>query len=259
MFKFNFLVLALCFVFVACSSTKSKTPAEKKAELFYNQGTSDLITKDYTSALKHLLEAYKLSPKESRIANNLGMAYFFKKDNTLAAHYLRKAIELDKENVDARLNLATLRMEQGDLDSAEAEYKNILKVLTYENQYRTYYNLGIIAKKRKNLSEATRYFRQSIEVSPEYCSSHFELGQIALSQQQFDLALAKFKDAGNGVCYDNPEPQYMQAYTMLKLGQYATAKMKLEEVVERFPKSPMANQSRKDLQSLKARLQNVVR
>ena len=51
----------------------------------------------------------------------------------------------------------------------------------------------------------------------------------------------------------------MQAYAMLRLGQYATARLKLEEIIERFPQSPVASKSRRDLQALKGRSQRVVR
>lgn len=236
---------------LSCSSSSKKSAVEKKAEIYYNQGTADLINKDYTHALKNLLQAYSLSPKDSRIANNLGMAYYFKKDSEMAVRYLKKAIELDQKNADARVNLATVRMEEGNLAAAEAEYKQILKILTYESQFRTYYNLGVISLKRKNYAQAVRYFRDSIETNKQYCPSHYELGKIAYAQRNYELALKKFKDASDGTCYDNPEPQYMQALAMLKLGHYASARMRLEDIIERFPEHKMANASKRELAILK--------
>lgn len=247
----HFILILLSFITISCSSTPSKSSAEKKAEIYYNQGTADLVNKDYTSALKNLLQAYSLSPKDSRISNNLGMAYYFKKDTQMATRYLIKAIELDKNNADARVNLATIKMELKDFDAAEAEYKQILKNLTYENQYRTYYNLGVISLQRKNLAQAVRYFRQSIEVSAQYCPAHYQLGKIAYAQKNFDLALTKFKDASDGVCYNNPEPQYMQALSMIKLGHFASARMRLEDIIERFPTHKMSDTAKRELTLLK--------
>lgn len=241
----------ILILILSCSSNSQKNTAEKRAEIYYNQGTADLINKDYTHALKNLLQAYALSPKDSRVSNNLGMAYYFKKDTEMAVRYVKKAIELDKNNADARMNLATIRMEQGNLAAAEEEYKQILKNLTYESQFRTYYNLGVISLKRKNYAQAVRYFRDSIEVNRQYCPSHYELGKIAYAQRDYDLALRKFKDAADGICYDNPEPQYMQALSMIKLGHYASARMRLEDILERFPKHKIANASKRELAILK--------
>lgn len=253
MLKINiFLIFGFLFL-VSCSSQDKKSQTTKKAEIYYNQGTNDLVSKDYTSALNNLLEAYKLAPHDSRIANNLGMAYYFKNDSVTGMKFLNKAIELDANNIDAKVNIATVLMEKGNLEESYNRYQDILKVLTYDKQYRTYFNLGIIELKRNRLKEALGFFRNSIEVNNEYCPAHFELGKIAYDQKQYELALRKFKDASKGVCYNNPEPQFMASLALIKLGRYTLAKNNLEDILLRFPNNDIRDQAKRELLLLKDR------
>ena len=93
------LVLALS----SCSSNqlKEQTPEEKKAEVYYGQGTTELVRKNYAQALEYLTRAKELNSKDSKIRNNLAMAYYFRDQHELAEKELKAAINLDSKNSDA--------------------------------------------------------------------------------------------------------------------------------------------------------------
>ncbi len=76
--KYFFLTLLL---FSCASTNKShkKSTNDKKADIYFSHGTSKLISRNYTQALKFLLKAKKLKPNDAKILNNLGMTFFFKK------------------------------------------------------------------------------------------------------------------------------------------------------------------------------------
>ena len=86
-----FLILVL-LPLVSCSSRKEKSITDKKADLYYGQGTNLLRSKDYTKALKSLIASNKYRPNDTKTLNNLGMAYYFKKSVTSAVNYITKAI-----------------------------------------------------------------------------------------------------------------------------------------------------------------------
>lgn len=248
------LSLALLFIliFTACASKqKVKTPTEKKAEIYYNEGTRNLVRKEYTKALKRLLKANELSPDDSRICNNLGMALYFKKSTSRAIKYIKKSIGLDQKNTDAKMNLATIYMEIGKTSLSKSLYLKVLDDLTYEGQHRTYYNLGILSLRERNSKEAKKYLKKSLEVDSAYCPANFQLGNIYYHQKQYNKAYDRFKDAALGVCYSNPEPQVLQAKTLLKLGKYSQASLKLEEIIERFPRTKYARLASKKLVSIR--------
>ena len=238
---------------ISCATTETKeiSPTHKKAQIYYNQGTNELIQKDYTSALKHLLEANALQPNDSKIHNNLGMAYYFKNRPNKAKIYIKKAIELDPKNTDARMNLGSLYMESKNFKEAKIQFKLVSDDLTYPNQYRTFYNLGVLNYELGNINEAITNLKQSISEFPQYCSAHFKLGDIYFQNKNYSEALERFKISSQGTCYNNPEPIYHQALTYIELKQYDTAKLKLEELVERFSTGLVSIHGRRDKESKK--------
>ncbi|MCY4524401.1 MAG: hypothetical protein OXB84_06655, partial [Halobacteriovoraceae bacterium] len=92
----RFASVIILLVLTGCGSvaTKKKSLSEQKADLFYSHGTQKLVAKEYTEALDYLIKANAISPWDSRINNNLGMAYFFKKKNNKAMTHLKKALEI---------------------------------------------------------------------------------------------------------------------------------------------------------------------
>lgn len=248
--------LIILILLAACASSEKNTlsKTEKKAEVYYNQGTRGLVEKNYSAAIRNLVEAYKLKPEDSRIRNNLGMAFFFKKKPKLALGHLKKAVEFDPKNTQAILNLATVYMELGQYDLAEKNFQVVLDDLTFEQQFRTYYNLGVLSLKKNDNRQAQNFFRQAISENEAYCPAHFQLGQIYYRGARYEDALTSFKSASKGVCYENPEPIYYSALTHIKLDQVASAKEKLEDIIGRFQGSPIAKSAQKQLRTLNRKL-----
>jgi len=233
--KTLFMILVLGFMASACSTnSKNVSKTEKRALIYYAQGTRNLVDKEYTKALKNLLEANSLKEGDTKIHTNLGMAYYFKKNVDLAVKHLKYAIELDAKNTNAKLNLATIYMETDKLELAEKNLQAVLGDLVYEEQFRTYYNLGILEIKRNQRLKAISYFKSSVDINENYCPSFFQLGRLYYDQANYKEALKMYREATMGTCYNNPEPHYRQALSLIKLNQYAEATIKLEEMTEKF-------------------------
>jgi type IV pilus assembly protein PilF len=228
----------------SCSSSRNNLKI-KQANLYFGAGTQSLISKDYTEALKNLLEANKLDPKNPEIINNLAMAYYFKGEKDLAIEHLNQCLKIDSSNSDARMNLGSIYFKDGLFKEAEALYKFVLKDLTYERQARTLYNLGILEMEAKqNSVAAENYFKKSIKEDDNYCPSYFQLGLIQYKRKQFQTALKSFKEATMGSCYDLPAPHYYQAQSLIGLRRYLDARIKFDEIETKFKKSIYAQKSR---------------
>lgn len=235
--KFSALFSVGVFLFItSCSSTDLKrTPEEKKADVYYGQGTADLVNKDYNQALINLLEAKRLNPKDSQVRNNLGMAYYFKKQINLAEEELNKAVDLNSKNSEARLNLGVLYMDKNNLKEARKQFEKVLEDLTFNNQYRNYYNLGLLSLKEGDRGQAFINLEKSIKEKDDYCPAHFKLGELYSEEYKFQQALKEFKDSGKGTCVNQPAPIYYQGLTLLNLNKNAEATLKFKEVMEKFP------------------------
>ncbi len=243
----SFRTQTLLFVAVMIlTSCASKTNVRsKQSDLYFSAGTHSLMSKDYTDALKNLLKANELSPDNSEILNNLGMAYYFKGELDLAIKTLLRALEMNEQNSDAKVNLASIYYKSGKISQAEKLYKIVLKDLTYDKQARTLFNLGLLELKfKKNAVSAENYFKKSIKEDDNYCPAYFHLGLLQYKRSQFNSALKNFKEATMGTCYESPAPHFYQALSLVGLRRYEEARIKLDEIDTRFKKSVYAVRAR---------------
>lgn len=245
-------LVILPFIYLSCASNKKAelSENERKAEIYYGQGTQELVDKKYTDAIRNLMIAFKYNPKSSKIANHLGMAYYFKDRKMTAIKYIEKSLKLDPNNTQAKQNYGNLLMNTNSFEKAETVFKDILEDLTYKNQFQTYYNLGILKLKTQNYAQAVNFFKQSIDENSNFCPAHFELGKIYYKKNQFQEAYKKYHKASLGICYNNPEPRYHQALSLIKLKKYDQAEKVLHDITERFSLTPYERKARLVLNSL---------
>lgn len=230
-----FLIFLVATVLVSCSSReKERTLEDKRADLYFGQGTYLLTSKQYTKALKNLLEANKYRPNDSKILNNLGMAYFLKGSQSLAVNYLKESLKIDPKNSDARMNLATIYLDENQLDLAESQYNAVLKDLVYEHQYKTQFNLAMVAYRRGNILKTKSHLKESIAVNDGFCPASFFLGKLNYKEGNYDAAKENFKLASLGLCFQEAEPQIYFARTLAKQNKFFEAEQKLNEIIETF-------------------------
>ena len=214
----NYILYLFIFSFLSCSlltGPNTKTNEDKKADIYYSHGTSKLILKDYTNALKFLLKAKSLRPDDTKILNNLAMTYFFKRDYKKSQENFLKALRSDPKNSDARNNLASLYLKRGLLKKAEKEYKKVQKNLIYPHQYRVSYNLALINLKRGDIKSAFQYLKSSTSVKKDYCPAKYLLGNLYFSQKLYELAHQNFLEASKGTCYSKRSCGYRLKKTSL--------------------------------------------
>jgi len=233
-------ILLGAVLLTSCSSNTKEASLKKKAFLFYSHGTEKLIEKDYTEALKNLIKANQLMPNDTKILNNLAMAYYFKGRKTQATQLLTQSLEIDGKNADARNNLASIYFNQGKLDIAEKEYKKVLDNLLYKNNFRVYYNLGLIEKRKNNLEEAIVYFNKASGLRIDYCASNYELAITYRQVKKFNKSLEWFKQATKEKCGDNPLPLYEWGKTLASIGQNAKAVEIFSQVSNKFPQDKLS-------------------
>ncbi|MBC7539454.1 MAG: tetratricopeptide repeat protein [Bacteriovorax sp.] len=232
------IFLAAIFL-VSCASNEQaeRTVEQKKSEIYYGQGTSELVKKNYSQALINLLKAKEYDPNDTQIRNNLGMAYYFREQPELAEKELLKAIDIDKKNSDARVNLGSIYMEKNRLKEARVQYEIVLQDLTYINQFRNYYNLAILALKEGDRAEGFEFLFKSIKEKDEYCQAHFKLGELYFEEFKFKQALMSFQESSKGTCVTEPAPHYQQALALMNLNRFEESRIKLKEIMEKFSKT----------------------
>ena len=239
-------------ILLGCASGKSLSPKVKKANIYYDQGTVELIKGNYTKALTHFLEAKKLNPNDTRLQNNLGMSYYFKNRYQKAIYHLQQAIRLDPENSDALNNLAGVYFKQGHLAQAKKYYTKVRDHLTYHHQYRTYYNLALLDIRQGDLQSAVSNLKQSIKDRQDYCPALYRLGMIEKERNNYLKSLKYFQEGIKGACYEKPEPHLQLGLIWKLLGKDDKAKNKFQEIQTKFPDTPYEELAKKHLRNLMA-------
>ena len=242
----------MLFFVINCSSNKTvhKSPSDKKAELYYEHGTAKLINKKYTQALHFFLKALELKPKNTKIRNNLAMSYWFKNKVELAISHLKEAIEIDENNSDARNNLASIYYQQRKFDLALIEYKKVAANLTYNRQYRTYYNMALIFNKKGEDELVAKYLEKSIKERTDYCPAHYLRGKLLYKNRRFNLALEEFHQSSLGTCIKDAGPVFWKAKTLASQKRYFRAKQMFKDAIKKFPKSGYAKRAYQEISKI---------
>jgi tetratricopeptide (TPR) repeat protein len=88
----------------------------------------------------------------------------------------RRALELDPEHFDARVNLGRLLHEAGEYAAAEANYRLALRLRP--DDATAAFNLGVALEDMRRPDEALRAYERAISSDPAYADAHYNLAHL---------------------------------------------------------------------------------
>lgn len=88
----------------------------------------------------------------------------------------RRALELEPENVDARLNLGRLLHEAGQLTAAEAHYRAAIE--GRPDDAVGWFNLGVVLEDQERTDEAIEAYRLAIELDEQIVDAYYNLAHL---------------------------------------------------------------------------------
>ena len=151
-------------------------------------------------------------------------------------------------------NLGTIYMERNRLKEARDLFTQVSQNLTYMAQFRNYYNFALLALKEGDRKEAFDFLNKSIKEKEDYCQAHFKLGELYTEEYKFKQALTSFQESSKGTCVNEPAPFYQQALALINLNRTEEARLKLNEIIERFPKSRFNSLANQQLRNINGQL-----
>lgn len=230
----KFVVLLGAFLLTSCAGWWQKDKA--KADLYLRMGISEIESGNYPSALRSLLKAEELDPKNPATQNNLGLVYFHRERLDLAEKHVRRAVDLDSKYTEARNNLARIFIEKGNFAAAEKELKIVLNDLTYPSPEKAYVNMGLVKFNLKDYSEARKTFGKVLQTNPEDCVASTYVGRSLFELNDYSTA-AEALDRAIGFCQRSlfDEPHYFSALAYFRLGEKAKSVARFEEVIKLYP------------------------
>lgn len=215
------------------------------AQKFYSQALE--YDPDSAEGLKGLMNAYfaqkdadqaiaaanaqiAKAPNVSNFYDLLGTAlYEVKKDYAGAEVTLRKAVDLEKTNVDAIEKLGKVQIEERASDRALALYLQSIK--DNPRELRLYVLAGELYESSRNWNQAEAMYRQALEISPDDPLASNNLAYVMLEQDEnIDLAMNMAQTARRGMP-DSPNAADTLGWAYYRKGIYESAISQFHEAL----------------------------
>lgn len=143
-------------------------------------------------ALRALMRARDFAPNNAHLLSDLGILEEEMKLYPDAEKALAQARELDPANLDNYYAMARVKMDEGQLDAAEQNMHVYLKARP--NDAGAHYGLGRVYELGMQFDKAKSEFLRSLELQPAQTESWYELGDMALKQNDYAGALTDFQN-----------------------------------------------------------------
>jgi tetratricopeptide (TPR) repeat protein len=110
------------------------------------------------------------------VHNTLGLVALNKKSYKDAIPSFKKAVELDPEQYEARLNLAAVSLRFRDYNTAEEQFKAV--VAAQPRNYEAVIGLGVAQRGNRKYDEAEQQYVAAQKIDPSRADSYFNLGLL---------------------------------------------------------------------------------
>jgi tetratricopeptide (TPR) repeat protein len=149
-----------------------------------------------------------------------------------AASEFRKAVEANRDNAAARVNLGAALTQMGDLNDAVEQFEEALRI--EPGKANAHYNLAVLLVRQNKHDEAIAHLRSALKVEPNDLSARFLLAQELNRQGRSDEALTEYSSVVQADP-DNEAALLEQARLLYRKGQVKQALDGLEKAHAQYP------------------------
>jgi len=231
----------LCvFIFSGCSA---KLKRLETASLHYRAAQELFLKNENIQALSEAKKSEELNKKDPQVQNFLGILYAQIEEMKLAEVHMRKAVDLDPEYSEARLNLCGFLMKKNIFKQAQEHCLKAAQDPMYPNAERAYHNLGWMYQEDNKQAEAIKMYKKALLHNKNFVLSLLSLGKIHYRDKAYDEAekvfvkadeacMSSAKGAWGTAC---PDIQYHLALTSFHLKKKRQAISALKHCIETDP------------------------
>ncbi len=182
------LLLAITY---SCTPFSNKD-VEAQWRYYYDLGMSAYYSKNFSEATANLHKAARVKENEPTIWNALGQVYMEVGEWEKAENSLKKALEIDKDFTDARLNLGILYLRTKRYKEAKEYLQRSIEDETFEKKHIAYFYMAKLKRELddkdsylKNLKKATAYNPMFIEAQMELGSAYMEIREYEKAEKVY--------------------------------------------------------------------------
>jgi type IV pilus assembly protein PilF len=183
------LVLFLMPVFLTACETTPKRTEGRSAITRRNIGEANMMQGNYSVALKELLEAEKIDPKDPVTQNYLGITFKNKNMPDKAIEHFNRALNLKSDYSVARNNLGTVYLDKKEWDIAIGYFSSVLDDILYTTPHYPLSNIGWAYFSKGDFASAKSYYMKALEVQPNFVIALNGLGQTYTALSDYGQAV----------------------------------------------------------------------
>ncbi len=158
-----------------------------------NAGIGDLYfsTEAYDKAMQSYEQAIVETPNDTRIIENLALAYHYEKFDDSAEKTAKRVLELNPESAGAYNILGTVAFARREIDDAEKYFK---KAIGFDPKLPApHVNLGAIYNVQGKIDESLAEYKKALELEPENVQVQKNLGDLYFTKGEISLALEHYR------------------------------------------------------------------
>lgn len=243
--------IIVAFTLILGCGTK-RISKEQQALVHMNLGVAYIKTRQYTTALRELLAAQKLNPRDAEIHYYIGLTYYGKGLNDKAEEEFKKALSLNPDYPEAHNYLGTVYLDMERYEKAIEEFSHALTNVLYETPAVALNNIGWSYYKMGNNKKAVEHYNKALQKDPDTALIpiiHNNLGQARLDEYKLDEAILHFKRATE-IAPSLAEPHYWLGICYMKKGLTMKASQAFKTVLIINPESRFGLLARERLEIL---------
>jgi tetratricopeptide (TPR) repeat protein len=193
-------------------------------------------------ALRVVQDQITKVPDNSALYVLLGQVELRNQDSAKAEQAFQKAVDLDKNNVNALLMLSSVQISRGSADQAIAGYRSALQ--SNPRDIRIYVSLGSLLETRNQWEEAEDLYKKALQIQPDYALAANNLAYLMLEHGgNVNVALSLAQIGRKGMP-DSPNSADTLGWAYYQQGVYNAAidlfqeAIKAQESVKGSPENP---------------------
>jgi Tfp pilus assembly protein PilF len=248
--KFWVALLVLFAIGFGCAQTNSRMKKQQTADAYYKLGIFYLENGNYRQAISEFRRALDMNPDDPNYYFSMGTAYSLEGEDEAAIKELKTALRLDPKYSEAHNNLGYIYAKKKRWAEAIAEFKAALANPDYGRPYSPHLNLAQCYLEQGDLETSIEEYRQALNSKPDSEIAHSGLARVYFRKGEMDLAVEEYEKA---LKFNDRQINlyYELAVVYLRKGDKEKGVKNLEKVIELDPKSPLAEDARKQLEDMR--------
>ena len=240
--KIRVAAVFVLLLLAACSSDPNLptgNAGKEAARINLQMGVDYARKNEYAMAIDKLERALKEDPELALAHSTIAYVYAGLGQNALAERHYREALALDSNDADVRNNFGVFLCANGKPVEAQRYFVEAANNKSYRTPAAAWTNAGVCARRQPNLEAAERYFREALQVNPQFPDALAQMAWLTYQHKDY-LRSRAFLQRYENVAQPTAETLWIGAMNERQLGDLDASRNYESRLKREFPESDQA-------------------